>query len=605
MANRRFSKAGAVAMEAAAVVFALGCAAQTKQAVVATPSDDEIAIEVVQPKAVAALGDGELPLLVSVSNLQRDMGIVFDRVAPQHPMAMMARMGLRAALGSAVGPELAGAVDLSAPMVGALVQSGDDSAALVAGHILDGSGARLREALGTEPMADDFVKLVGAVGGEADMQLSRDFFCALGPEPKVVIVCSDDDAALLASGGALLAALSQVRDDVALQVRYDQDRVAQAAENSEELDGSLSDLSPLLEHVKFNGELDYGVAELRIVPDGFELSFANLGRLGDDLVSRIVMAEPAGGEALPPMFDGPADTLSVLTFRGVDLAPFREELGELHTVLEGLVDDEQARKNLELMRTLPWPGGPFILAHGHDLAAAREAIDKELARKKPQQKRIDAASAGYLLFGVRAPLSDITAIVRGFETMQAQPSADGSPKKATLKVSAKPSRALKLPKGSLLLEMTFASDDAEAGEAPGAPEVWQGAVAGAGEWTWLALSRDQALAAKRAGMMVAGKGELPEDGRTALRPIGVAQASMLGYLTLASGLSLALAGDLKEDPQAALTGLQQALSEPEFSRKPIPVRVVVETAEDKRFRAEAHVKLDTALVAAAVRHFAQ
>jgi hypothetical protein len=258
------------------------------------------------------------------------------------------------------------------------------------------------------------------------------------------------------------------------------------------------------------------------------------------------------------------------------------------------------------MAALFFTGGPLLVAHGHDRAAAEKALGglaaipdksgkKAVAALEKAQKEARSSLQGWTLIHLDEPpslwrdgLRELRRVAAKDYSIEAAgdsaPAKRSSPgaKNKKKKSSERANRAVRevalgpgdaLPAGSLhLLNHTWANPDYVPSKGDEAAPILERDLhlfmVPDGEGTWLCIAEDEALARAKLGQVMA---PAAPDARADLASLRSARGAGVGFVTLAGLVSLFIPDDSREGMGVARQVLQGASALASGGRTPVPL----------------------------------
>jgi hypothetical protein len=339
-------------------------------------------------------------------------------------------------------------------------------------------------------------------------------------------------------------------------------------------------------------------------------------RRAASVATTLQLARPGEPQRLPEAFWRlPIDSDVALYFQGAPPALVRPLGAKAFQEIIAAVPAEELPASahaeiVDALKTLFLTGGPVLVAHGHDRAAAQKALDKLLATPDASGKKQPTPAAAKALVAARSALQGWTLVhvdepprvwhdglrelarvmIKDYsieaaaalkaEAKSGAPAAPAKPKKVNRETSTVTEIAVKaaegLPEGSLHFALHTRKNKAFVPEAASAqPPVidhdFHLFMAPDGESAWLALAEDEALARARLQIQVkrAATGTLAD--RSDLAALRAQAGAGAGFTTLSGVVSLLLPDESRAKMASAREQLAVAQTLARHGSTPIPL----------------------------------
>jgi len=341
---------------------------------------------------------------------------------------------------------------------------------------------------------------------------------------------------------------------------------------------------------ELTNELDSLATDIRLEKSGVELG-VELGLSGSKSLLAAALGSTNGTSALPAAFwQLPKSTDIAIYTRGAKLGAFdasapkllREMWKDVYSVRRPMTRASMDER-VAATRRLFFTGGPLLFAYGHDRDAAQKALgaSKEALEKQPARAR--AALSGWSALRFDEPIEHwrrgLTELIALFQkTPQWENARDsgasaGGARPTTLRASetyriVAPTPGDRLPKDAFRVKLVSKPNPAyQAGpgdppalERPTETHFWFVPDSGA---TWLFVSNEEKTALSIAHTVTGGAAEPKLGARSELRTLLAGEGALLGFVSLAGWVSLALDSETPDQLWAAKTTLDALASVPD------------------------------------------
>lgn len=485
-----------------------------------------------------------------------------------------------ALVATAVGAPIGKLVDLDQPVDLAVSDIEGEAATKIAGSavIADPSSARetLEKYYTWTQTAPGVVRLVPRDDAPDDASPRP---CMLTPAfdtggaQRARIVCGASEAAVRHLGPYLARTMPRVASsaDFRLEVFVRELRSAKSHEANSTADASKDPADELVDRMADELTDDVAGVVLEASSDGRTVDVTLTTAFGSATspITRAVLGQAPPAAAPPPAFERlPRDASLAFYARGAaaaDLAPLRAAFFESLRRWEADDGFTPAAADVQIapLEKLLLTGGPWVVATGHKVDAARAAVDAALDGKTPAARAKARTALGpWVVVGVEEPPR---AWIDGARELAkndgmkptGKPLRKREPQKETTKVVITPvPRGLDLPAGTLHVEAHVTQNPAWVAAQrkaklpvgnPVPPHTGHIFVVPDGTRTWFAIADDPALAAAEVKASLAGA---PESGTIASRrdvdAVRALPASSAGWLSVA-GAAMWLADGATDD----------------------------------------------------------
>jgi hypothetical protein len=575
------------------------------------------------PQLTEAEIDERLQLLLAVDDVELVFGEVIERYMDPQQIPPLLHGGLGFLVHLALGSTLASSCDLHQPMAMAVGGSSaaGDSATLFAIRLVGDPVARLSGAFDLTEVGNG-VHLLRPVHRDSLGLLGDRFLCAVadaeGKAPYLVCGFPHVDVPLLAPHVADWVADRTSAPVVALELSssFLEEVLAKTADRSSPEDANEA-LGRALA-LQWFGSLERVVLRGELLANRLAVELALHQRRGDSAIGSLFATSAASDERLPPEFEAlPTDTLLALSFtardgravgRLIDLATgamLESDVGEEREEVAALLEEIEAVATAEK---------PLRLAYGLDEKRALKRLEKVLKKKKKKIDREQAHAAldGWFAVGISSEVRAWNGLLQRIHDLEQRSRARPNKRGKRGPGSEEPSRTLtkmklvkvkkkdRLPKGAVYLRIDERPNPewkpTEPDELPAVASTRHLlSVAGRGT-TWLVGAGDRKRAFEIARMLTAGERGVPPGMRQSFRPVGVREASALGFVTPLFFDVVAADADTREELEDAVEDLRENIAQLEGGRTPLPLAVIGEKGAEGQEVLKLSVKLPDRLL---------